>query len=231
MDNHRLVLLWGLPTSFVNLPLIHPFTLTSIPLPPSMPMDDLRRSLPNSPYDMDPRDPRNMSAPFDNYRMSLDGPDYFGAMGVGPYRSRSQPGGPFPPPRLDSDMMMKHDQQQIDDLVRRTNLMVQFVNGHITHAGRYCQLQPKMCSDAKFPTEFRVPRTVEEVKVMDPSTLDRILRAYGLPTDLRSLRMTSQDTVSPRTAHQAKLCTLFDFLGATQISERQRMRHTPCLSY
>lgn len=63
------------------------------------------------------------------------------------------------------------------------------------------------------------------------SSIDRVLRAYGQPTDLRSLRLTSQDTVSPRIAHQAKLCTLFDFLGATQISERQRMKRTVCLPY
>ena len=130
----------------------------------------------------------------------------------------------------------------------RTNLMVQFVNCQISYSARYSQIQPKMCMDGRFPNEFRVPRTVEEMKSMDrtsrkpplvdslsdsspASTLDRLLRAYGLPTDLRSLRLTSQDSVSPKTAHQAKLCTLFDFLGATQISERQRMRRTACLPY
>jgi len=87
--------------------------------------------------------------------------------------------------------------------------MVQFVNGQISHAARYGQLQPKMTGDAKFPPELRVPRTVEEIRGYGPyvsyidecqvhstdkraaSTIDRLLRAYGLPTDLRSLRMTS----------------------------------------
>lgn len=122
----------------------------------------------------------------------------------------------------------------------RTNLLVQFVNGQISPSARYSQLQPKMCSDGKFPNEFRAPRTIEEIRAMDrmfnfhnyviwvltelASMLDRILRAYGLPTDLRSLRMTSNDPVGPRVAHQARLCTLFDHLGAVQISDRQRMK-------
>ncbi|KAF1978569.1 hypothetical protein BU23DRAFT_449735, partial [Bimuria novae-zelandiae CBS 107.79] len=108
----------------------------------------------------------------------------------------------------------------------RTNLMVQFVNSQIRPGGRYCQLQPKMMQDGKFPPEFRIPKTVDEVRAMDPSSVDRVLRAYHLPTDLRSFRLTPQDTIGPRTAHQGKLCTLFDYLGATQISERQRNKRT-----
>lgn len=45
--------------------------------------------------------------------------------------------------------------------------MVQYVNSQIAFGGRYCQLQPKMCHDAKFPPEFRVPKTVDEVRAMD----------------------------------------------------------------
>ncbi|KAF2006888.1 hypothetical protein P154DRAFT_569584 [Amniculicola lignicola CBS 123094] len=207
--------------------------MSGMPLRPSMsmsmPVDDPHRSLPNSPYEIDPRDPRMMASSFESSSLGMDGPGYFSTMGMGPMGGRSH-GPPFMPPGFDSEMMGS-SQQQIDDLVRRTNLMVQFVNSHISFASRYSQLQPKMCSDAKFPSEFRVPRTVEEVRAMDPSTIDRILRAYHLPTDLRSLRLTSQDTVNPGRAHQAKLCTLFDFLGATQISERARMKRSACLPY
>ncbi|KAF2687241.1 hypothetical protein K458DRAFT_415504 [Lentithecium fluviatile CBS 122367] len=144
--------------------------------------------------------------------------------------------------------MIGSQQLYIDEMVRRTNLMVQFVNSQIRPAGRYCQVQPKMCPDSKFPPEFRVPKTVEEIRAMDrtlrlgigssvvtnepaASSVDRLLRAYHLPADLRSLRMSSQDIINPRTAHQAKLCTLFDFLGATQISERQRVKRAVCLPY
>ncbi|KAF2872203.1 hypothetical protein BDV95DRAFT_606757 [Massariosphaeria phaeospora] len=195
-------------------------------------MDDMHRSLPTSPYDMDhrdPRDPRVMSASFES-RLGMDGPDYFSAMGMGPVGGRSH-SGPFPPPGFDPDMMMGNNQQNIDELVRKSNLIVQLVNSQLTPTARYAQLHPMMCSDAKFPPEFRVPRTIEEVRTMDPSTIDRLLRAYGLPTDLRSLQLTARDSPSPRIAHQAKLCTLFEFLGALQISERQRMKRTACLPY
>ncbi|KAF2803689.1 uncharacterized protein BDZ99DRAFT_399203, partial [Mytilinidion resinicola] len=111
----------------------------------------------------------------------------------------------------------------------RTNLLVQFVNGQITWAAKYGQLQPKMCSNGVFPQDFRSPKTLEEVKCIDPTTLDRILRSYNLPTDLRSLQLTSRDSVSPRTALDAKLCTLFDFLGAVQISDRQRRKRGAAL--
>ncbi|KAL5396979.1 hypothetical protein PMIN06_003767 [Paraphaeosphaeria minitans] len=118
--------------------------------------------------------------------------------------------------------MMSGPEQYVDELIRRTNLMVQFVNSKIWPGARYCQLQPKMCHGAKFPPEFRIPKTVDEMRAMDPSSVDRVLRAYNLPTDLRSFRTMTQGTINPRTVHQAKLCTLFDFIGATQISERQR---------
>lgn len=83
-------------------------------------MDDMRRSLPTSPYDMDPRDPRDprgMSSSYES-RLAMDGPDYFSAMGMGPFSNRS-PGGPFPPPGFDPGTYMGNNQQQIDDLVRR----------------------------------------------------------------------------------------------------------------
>jgi hypothetical protein len=111
----------------------------------------------------------------------------------------------------------------------RTNLLVQFVNGQITWAAKYGQLQPKMCSDGRFPPDFQSAKTVEEVKVIDPTTLDRILRSYGLPTDLRSLQLSSRDSPSTRIALEAKLCTLFDFLGAAQISDRQRRKRGAAL--
>ncbi|KAL5388452.1 hypothetical protein DPSP01_003025 [Paraphaeosphaeria sporulosa] len=166
-----------------------------------------------------------MSAPFDS-RLGMEVPDYLSALGSpigkGTFGSRNQRSSY--PPGFEPETMMSGPEQYIDELVRRTNLMVQFVNSQIRPGARYCQLQPKMCHDAKFPPEFRIPKTVDEVRAMDPSSVDRVLRAYNLPTDLRSFRAMTQDTINPRTAHQAKLCTLFDFLGATQISERQRSK-------
>lgn len=45
--------------------------------------------------------------------------------------------------------------------------MVQFVNSQISPNSRYCELQPKMGHDGKFPTEFRVGKTVNELRAMD----------------------------------------------------------------
>lgn len=83
-----------------------------------MPMDELHRSLPTSPFDMGARDPRVMSTGYDTGRMSMDGPDYFGAMGMGPFNSGPHSRGPFPP-GFDSEMM-GDNQQSVDDLVRRS---------------------------------------------------------------------------------------------------------------
>lgn len=71
--------------------------------------------------------------------------------------------------------------------------MVQFVNSQISHAAKYGQLQPKMTGDAKFPSEFRVLRTVEEIRAMDRMSLaqmnprcvvlisEQLLRSIGYP--------------------------------------------------
>lgn len=94
---------------------------------------------------MDPRDPRGMNAAFDACRMGMDGLEYFEAIGMGPFANRSHSQGPYPPGYDQEMMIMGGNQQNTDDLVRRTNLLVQFVNGQITCAARYGQLQPKMC--------------------------------------------------------------------------------------
>src|SRR5689334_6781703 len=72
-----------------------------MPMPMPIPMDEhMQRSMPTSPYDIDPRDPRIMNSPFEA-RMGMDGADYFSAMGLGPLggRHRRSPlqGNPFPP--------------------------------------------------------------------------------------------------------------------------------------
>jgi hypothetical protein len=58
------------------------------------------------------------------------------------------------------------------------------------------------------------------------STIDRILIAYGLPTDLRSLNLASRDRESfgKSTASSARLITLLDFLGAMRLAEYERKK-------
>lgn len=63
-------------------------------------------------------DPRMMTAPFES-RLEMDGPDYFSAMGIGPFGSRAH-GGPFPPGFDPETMMgMGGAQHYVDDVVRR----------------------------------------------------------------------------------------------------------------
>lgn len=84
---------------------------------PPIPHDDYRRQMPPSPFDMDPRDPRVMSAPFDSSRMGMDGPDYFSAINGGPFGNSGPQRMPMPP--MDPEMMMGYGQPNVDDLVRR----------------------------------------------------------------------------------------------------------------
>ena len=87
---------------------------------PPMPidMDDMHARMPTSPYDInprDPRDPRTVGGPFDSQMM---GPDCFSAMAMGSFGGRSL----FPPPGFEDEMYTMGSgiqQQHIDDLVRR----------------------------------------------------------------------------------------------------------------
>ena len=98
-----------------------------------------------------------------------------------------------------------------------------------------------MCRDGRFPEDFRLPKTIEEVRVIDrkftgsvasrssltqkkATRLERILQAYGLPADLRTLGSRPRDRLSIKHAQMAKLATLFDFLGAMRLSDHLRRR-------
>jgi hypothetical protein len=239
-----------------------------IQMPGPMPMDEqMHRSMPASPYDLDSRDPRVMSAPFES-RLGMDGLDYFSAaMGLGPLGRRHQgspfQGSPFPPGFEPETIMGTQQQQYIDETVRRwamSQLVIDSTDHSQNKSHGPVREQPDPTSRAILPSSTedvlrrKIPTRVQSTEdsrggqgygsyvVPDvnvhctcsqtiASSVDRVLRAYNLPTDLRSLRITSQDTINSRTAQQAKLCTLFDFLGATQISERQRVKRAVCLPY
>ncbi|KAF1813013.1 hypothetical protein P152DRAFT_335261 [Eremomyces bilateralis CBS 781.70] len=185
------------------------------------------------PMSMGPQSPRHPAVDAAEHLLESLPPGMFPPS----YTDSRRPKLPFPPSPNDPFMMSSCPSSRcsstrdsfssgppLDELVRRTNLAVQLVNSQLTISSRYAQMQPKMCTDGRFPEDFKTAKTLEEVRVIDPSTLDRILSAYNLPTDLRSLRMTSRDPFSPKMAHLAKLCTLLDFLGATQVAEADRMR-------
>ncbi|KAE9988731.1 hypothetical protein EG327_003252 [Venturia inaequalis] len=108
--------------------------------------------------------------------------------------------------------------------IDRTNLAVQLVNGQISPSAKCAQIQPKMMREGRFPSDFRTPRTADDMQAMESSTIERILLAYSLPTDLRSFRMSGVENPSSKVIKQAKLCTLFDFLGATRLADHERMK-------
>ncbi|KAM5443447.1 hypothetical protein MferCBS31731_001220 [Microsporum ferrugineum] len=101
----------------------------------------------------------------------------------------------------------------LPELVRRTNLAVSLANHNINPRSQFTQVHPMMCFDGRFPTDFRSPKTVESVKLLDGkiyishshliklstfiliteskgTQLDRILQEYKLPYDTRSIMST-----------------------------------------
>ncbi|EFQ99646.1 hypothetical protein MGYG_02659 [Nannizzia gypsea CBS 118893] len=118
------------------------------------------------------------------------------------------------------------------ELVRRTNLAVSLANHNINPRSQFTQVHPMMCFDGRFPTDFRSPKTVESVKLLDVTQLDRILHEYQLPYDTRSiinstnsnLLRDSRDMISSSRLRQAKLQILFEHLGASRIVEQERQK-------
>lgn len=49
----------------------------------------------------------------------------------------------------------------------RTYTLAQVANASVSHAHRYNQLHPKAYRDGRFPQDFRSPKLVEEIRVMD----------------------------------------------------------------
>jgi hypothetical protein len=60
--------------------------------------------------------------------------------------------------------------------------------------------------------------------VPQASTVQRLLSFYELPSDVRSFSLASTEEVPPRVERQAKLCTLFDYLGACRLADHERMK-------
>ncbi|KAA6408046.1 MAG: hypothetical protein FRX48_08397 [Lasallia pustulata] len=60
--------------------------------------------------------------------------------------------------------------------------------------------------DGTYPADFRYPKRVDSVKILDNSQLDRIMQAYNLPHDRTSLQGAANlEPVSSTRARIAKL--------------------------
>ncbi|KAI9751942.1 MAG: hypothetical protein M4579_005825 [Chaenotheca gracillima] len=81
----------------------------------------------------------------------------------------------------------RNSHEGIMGMVRRTNLAAALANGSIPALSSFAQLHPMMTSDGQFPAELAKPKTVQAFRILDSTTLDRILSAYGLPHSISSL--------------------------------------------
>ncbi|KAI9793478.1 MAG: hypothetical protein M1835_007197 [Candelina submexicana] len=148
----------------------------------------------------------NVEEAMQHARMGIEGDYFTGAVSRFPpsIRSRSPYGGSFDQDPYGGGNVNVHPELGINDTVRS-------------------QVHPKICSDGRYPPDFQLPKTVEEVRVLDGSQLDRILQAYRLPLDLRSAHR-SRESLSTMRAQEAKLQVLWEFLGATRIAEHQKLK-------
>lgn len=64
--------------------------------------------------------------------------------------------------------------------IDRTNLAVQLVNGQISPSAKCAQLQPKMMREGRFPSDFRTPRTADDMQAMECRFLPLHTRIIGV---------------------------------------------------
>ncbi|WEW55136.1 hypothetical protein PRK78_000564 [Emydomyces testavorans] len=113
------------------------------------------------------------------------------------------------------------------ELVRRTNLAVSLANHNVNPRSQVSMVHPMMCADGRFPVDFRTPKTIEEIKLLDSTQIDGILQDYKIPYDTRSLlnilassgTRVHADNMSSSRLRQAKLQLRFEHLGATRVVE------------
>ncbi|KAK2809813.1 hypothetical protein FQN50_003453 [Emmonsiellopsis sp. PD_5] len=130
------------------------------------------------------------------------------------------------------DHMASYDYElSVQELVRRTNLAASLANGVISPRAQYMQVYPMMCADGKFPADFRMPKTLQSIRLLDTTQLDRILQEYKLPFETRTLLASLPSSArhalgtlgsSSARFRQAKLHILFEHLGAIRIVDGNR---------
>ncbi|KAL8826518.1 MAG: hypothetical protein Q9191_003756 [Dirinaria sp. TL-2023a] len=190
------------------------------------------RSLPGTPMGMDPRALATMDiGPSLNHaRSSLQVDDYFS--GAPRYGTAMKPRSPYvavPNYEQEQQHMQGSPEMAMDSLthmINRTNLAASLINIQISPTAKYAKIFPHMCDDGSFPVDFRTPKTVETMRVLDNSQLDRIMQSYRLPLDLRSITTFSsrETTHSSTRVRQAKLHSLWEYLGAHKLLEYDKMR-------
>lgn len=65
------------------------------------------------------------------------------------------------------DRDYRHRRTNVDELVRRTNLAASLANRDVSPESEFALIHPVMRSDGDFPTDFRKPKTLEAMRLMD----------------------------------------------------------------
>lgn len=116
--------------------------------------------------------------------------------------------------------------------VPRNNRESAMANGSIMRLSRYTLVHPMMCPDGGYPTDFSMPRPLEDFLEMGDKQLERILVAYELtPGGSWYDRTYRDDLISARYGYGysqprrlSRLVTLFEYLGAYRLAEQLRWR-------
>ncbi|KAL8670291.1 MAG: hypothetical protein Q9168_005161 [Polycauliona sp. 1 TL-2023] len=94
------------------------------------------------------------------------------------------------------------------------NLSAALMNSQILPPVRYAQVHPMKCEDGSFPPDYDISKTVEAMKVLDNSQLDRIMQAYRLPLDLRPVHTGGQQSRDSSSSSRITPCIFCYFEGS-----------------
>ncbi|EEP82555.1 predicted protein [Uncinocarpus reesii 1704] len=195
-----------------------------------LPRDERYRSpLSGGPYGVSPRSmpSRDFDVALQQAQYGVQAPDYLN-YAPGPHTPPSMPMNYPPQQRYDEMALYNNDNSNTtQELMRRTNLAVSLANHNVNPRSNVSMVHPMMCMNGRFPVDFRTPKTLEEIKLLESTQIDRILQEYKIPHDTRSLLnilassgvRVNSDNVSSGRLRQAKLQLLFEHLGATRVVE------------
>lgn len=98
------------------------------------------------------------------------------------------------------------------DIIRRNHRETDIVNRGVTVNAFWSEVHPKMMYNGSWPKEFGIPKTIDDLKSMDSSVLDRILMAYNLTEHSCERKYRPHGETKKH-----KLWRLLEFLGADHL--------------
>ncbi|EER26448.1 hypothetical protein D8B26_003173 [Coccidioides posadasii str. Silveira] len=193
-----------------------------------LPRDERYRStLSSVPYGVSPRTmpSRDFDVALQQAQYGIQGQDYASYA----HSHHNPPAMPmnYSPQHQHNEMALytNYGANTTQELVRRTNLAVSLANHNVNPRSHVSLVHPMMHTDGRFPVDFQTPKTIEEIKLLDSTQIDRILQDYKIPHDMRSLLNILASSgihagiVSSGRLRRAKLQLLFEHLGATRVVE------------